>query len=171
MSSPYRREANSLCYAHTAGLPETYGWKSVSMYFSNDGVTQQVPMYVLSDTHTCSFGWLHQEKHKVTKRKARQKACQNMIPKHSKIQPGTSPDPPKSTPWEPWGPKSTQKARQTSQEMPKKAPRLVFGGFGKGPGRPTWPSWLPFGAQGFSKWKPKAQKSDVEKSVVFGVDF
>ena len=43
--------SNSLCYAHTAGLPETYGWKSVSMYFSNDGVTQQVPMYVLSDTH------------------------------------------------------------------------------------------------------------------------
>ena len=33
---------NSLCYAHTAGLPWTCGLKSVTMYFSSDGVTQQV---------------------------------------------------------------------------------------------------------------------------------
>ena len=36
--------SNSLCYAHTAGLPQTCGLKSVSITFSSDGVTQQVRM-------------------------------------------------------------------------------------------------------------------------------
>ena len=38
----HRKSRNSLCYAHTAGLPWTCGLKSVSVYFSSDGVTQQI---------------------------------------------------------------------------------------------------------------------------------
>ena len=33
ISTPCRREANSLCYAHTAGLPQTRSLKSVIIYF------------------------------------------------------------------------------------------------------------------------------------------
>ena len=43
---------NSLCYAHTAGLPWTGGLKSI--YFSSRGVTQEVQLYFLSDAHTWS---------------------------------------------------------------------------------------------------------------------
>ena len=43
---------NSLCYAHAAGLPWTYGLKSI--YFSSRGVTQEVHLYFLIDAHTWS---------------------------------------------------------------------------------------------------------------------
>ena len=46
---PRKAQKNSLCYAHTAGLPWTCGLKSVSMYFSSDGVTQQVHMSASSN--------------------------------------------------------------------------------------------------------------------------
>ena len=142
---------NFLCYAHTAGLPWTCGLKSVSMYFSSDGVTQQVHDMIAGVVvpQTINFDGSWHDRSSQIYRKTWENSALGL-------------------PWDSfwshfgasWGPSWTH--------APK---RLDFQGFGEGLGSPRQPTWLQLGGPKAPKSRPKPEKTDDEKQHVFCIDF